>query len=127
MRKIMAVIAVMLLLGFQVALADEGSGKEWDKTDKVLLGTAVTSLVVDWGQTRYIAKHPDQYHEKNRFLGLRPSTGRVNGYFVASIIGTIGVSMALPSKWRKFWLGGVTVIELSAIRNNLELGIKTDF
>lgn len=127
MRKIMVVIAVTLLLGSQIALADEGSGKAWDKPDAFLLGTSVTLLVVDWSQTRYIASHPDQFHEKNRFLGVHPSISKVNRYFVANVVGTVGVAMVLPSRWRKFWLGGVSVIEISAVRNNRSIGIKTDF
>jgi|SRR3989338_354235 len=138
---VMAILAILVMLFAEIGIAQERQQeqglmakvweqkdkKEWDKTDSILLGTAVTLLAVDWNQTRIIARNPDRFNEKNAILGNHPSVGKVNGYFAAAIIGTIGVAMALPSEYRKFWLGGITVLEVSVTQHNRSLGIKTSF
>jgi hypothetical protein len=100
---------------------------DWDRTDYVLLGAALTTIAIDWGQTRYIARHPQTYHEINPILGKHPSVGKVDRYFAASMLGTVGIAMVLPTTYRKYWLGGVAVFELGFIIHNKNLGIKVDF
>lgn len=44
------------------------------------------STLVDWGQTRTIAHHPDQYHEAfNPVLGDHPSRRNVDAWFLGSL------------------------------------------
>lgn len=138
---VMAILAMVGMLFAEIGVAQEQQTEqslltkaweqkdknEWDKTDSLLLGTAVTLLAVDWNQTRTIARNPDRFNEKNAILGNHPGVGKVNGYFAAAIIGTVGVAMALPSEYRKFWLGGITVLEVSVTQHNRSLGIKTSF
>ncbi|MHB8660707.1 MAG: hypothetical protein ACYC75_02075 [Minisyncoccota bacterium] len=142
---VMATLAIVVSFLFvEIAVAQEqqtgidppslGAGtketknpREWDKVDAGLLGTAVGSLAIDWSQTRHIASHPAQFCERNGYLGKHPSIGKVNRYFATGIISTVGVAVVLPSTLRKFWLGGVTIVEFSAVRNNMGLGIKTRF
>lgn len=138
---VMAILVIFVTLFAEIGVAQEQQTeqgllskvweqkdkKEWDKTDSLLLGTAVTLLAVDWNQTRTIARNPDRFHETNQILGNHPSVGKVNGYFATAIIGTVGVAMALPSEYRKFWLGGITVLEVSVTQHNRSLGIKTSF
>jgi len=121
-------IAVMAILAILVMLfAEIGIAQERQQERGLMAKVWVTLLAVDWNQTRIIARNPDRFNEKNAILGNHPSVGKVNGYFAAAIIGTIGVAMALPSEYRKFWLGGITVLEVSVTQHNRSLGIKTSF
>lgn len=130
-----AVLAALALLYVGTVVADASSSrrapytlsKVWDTTDHLLLGVAVTSLIVDWSQTRYIAHHPEQFFETNQYLGRHPSAGEVNTYFAAYTIITVAVARTLPSRYRKWWLAGISLVELDAIRGNVRLGIRMNF
>lgn len=97
--------------------------------DAALLATAVGGLAVDWGQTRYISRfiaaHPGcRCYETNPLLGRSPSTARVNAYFATAIIGTVGLSLVLPQKQRRWFLLGVTAVETTVIIRNNSLGVQ---
>lgn len=113
-------ILFLLFTSFE-ALADE-----WSAADKALLAGAIGTLSADWAQTRYIASHAD-YHEKNKMLGQHPSMGRVNWYFAGSIAGTVGIAYALPSNYRKIFLGGIVLLETSVVLHNNSIGIGMKF
>ena len=100
---------------------------DWDRVDYLLGTTAVAALVVDWGQTRYIAKHPEAYREMNIFLGEHPSVGRVNTYFTGVIIGTVVLANWLTPANRKVFLGTITGVELLVTNHNRGLGVKIAF
>jgi hypothetical protein len=114
----------LFLLAF---VAGTASADPWDTTDKVLGATAVTALVLDWGQTRYIAKHPDQFYEKNPLLPTHPSVGRVNTHFVLAITGTLLIADYLSPSNRKVFLATMTVLELNVVGKNKSLGVRVDF
>ena len=86
------------------------------------------SIIADWGQTRYIANHPEQYHEAfNPILGNHPSTGRVDAWFVGALVVNNGAMIALPKKYKPYYAGGVAVIETYFVVSNNSIGIKIDF
>lgn len=117
------IIALALLPALAVA-----QSSEWKPIDKALLVGSTAMLVVDWGQTRYIAKHPDTYHELNPILGKHPSLSRVNAYFSAAIVGNYLIAEYLiPPEARSLYLGVVTGVELAVVGRNKHLGIKLSF
>lgn len=83
--------------------------------------------LIDWGQTRSIAKNPDQYRELNPILGEHPSIGRVNTYMAASAIAHIIVSDYLSGDWRTAWQWVTIGITASAVHNNYRIGLRLDF
>jgi hypothetical protein len=86
------------------------------------------AIVADWGQTRYIANHPEQCHEAfNPALGHHPSTGRVDAWFVGALAVNNGVMIALPKKYRPWYAAGVTAVEAYFVVSNNQMGIKIDF
>ena len=115
-------LAVALIFSSLDAKADT-----WDTTDKVLGVTALTLEVMDWGQTREIAKNPKQWYEKGHFLPEHPSVAEVNKHFISSIIMATLIADALPSPYRKAWLASAIVFEFRSVRNNHLLGIKMSF
>lgn len=85
------------------------------------------SIAADWGQTRYIAKHPDQYHEMNPILGDHPSTGDVNRYFIGSLALNNAVYFVLPDDWKPYYAGGVAAVQFGFVAHNHSIGIKISF
>lgn len=118
---------LLLFLAFFCASFTTHAQDPWDTTDKVLASVALTATVIDWGQTRYIAKNPQQFHENNPILGEHPSVGKVNTYFVGAIVAGAVVAHYLPSEYRKYFLGGVSVLEIGVAAHNKHIGIKVSF
>jgi hypothetical protein len=102
-------------------------GEAWDTTDKALGAAALTLWVVDFGQTRYIAKNPYRYYEYNPLLGKHPSVSRVNKVFIAGGIAGYLFADYLSSDNRKGFLATFAVIELAVTRHNRYVGIKLEF
>ncbi len=93
-----------------------------------MLGAVLlTAEVIDWAQTRYIARHPVEYYEHDPTMGPHPSIGRVNAYFAASVLSAAFIANALPSKYRKWFLGTAAVWEIEVIGCNRSVGIKLQF
>jgi hypothetical protein len=102
---------------------------------------AVISLqVADWGQTRAIAngytseytdgngiKKTRAYYETNILLGKHPSTGRVDTYFAASIVGHTAVAYLLPQPYRRIWQSLFVIVEAHFVIRNDSIGLKIDF
>ena len=81
----------------------------------------------DWGQTRYIARHP-QFKETNPILGERPSIGKVNNYFLATGLAHALLMATLPPEARKWAQYGTIGIEAGQVRRNkINYGIGMDF
>lgn len=117
----------LILLALIIPLNSEAQFANWSPTDKALLATSTALLVADWGQTRYIAKNPDRFHEKNPLLGKHPSVGEVDGYFVTAIIGNYLLADVIGPTNRKWYLGGVTAMETVVVIRNRGIGIKISF
>jgi len=84
-------------------------------------------LAIDWGQTRYLVKHPEHYYERNPLLGKHPSMARVNVLCIGSIAGTLLIADWLTPRNRKLFLGTVTGIELAVIGHNKNIGLRMSF
>lgn len=93
----------------------------WETIDTALLASSTTLLVVDWRQTRYISDGP--WDERNPMLGTHPSKGSVDTYFLTCITAHMILSTQLPEKWRRAWMGGVALISLGCVANNLSIGV----
>lgn len=118
-------ICVMLLLAISSnSFAFEA--EPFDTKDKLLLGTTVALLAVDWLQTRYIVES-EHFYEKNPILGKNPSKNEVNIYFAAVTAGIVAVSYMLPSDYRKSVLTGVILLQSVTVIKNNSIGIKLEF
>lgn len=97
------------------------------KDQKVMQGTYLGVHAIDWGQTRYIAKHPEEHSELNPILGRHPSTDEVDAYFLSTALLHAGISKSLPSKYRKYWQIFTIGVEVGVVERNMRLGVKVDF
>jgi hypothetical protein len=114
------------LLSLTILLAMYGSAGagEWKPTEQIIV---TTLLVADWGQTRDAARRDDLKEGWNPILGEYPSTGRVDRYFAATVIGYNIAAYYLPPKWSRRLAYVVGAVQISAVGNNLILGAKFDF
>lgn len=118
-----AAVAVVAL-----ALASPAqAGEEWTTLQKVSYTTSLVANVIDWGQTRTIAKNPHKYRELNKILGDHPSTGFVNNYFLA----TTAILATLPhfsETYRKYMMPMVAAgLTINVARNHFKVGLKMSF
>jgi len=118
MKKIVFTFFLIYFLGVPIAQA------EWDKYDTSLMITSNLLLIIDWSQTRYIVKHPERFSEENPILGRHPSIGKVNTYFITSILVNSAVGYILPNPYRKYWFGIISGIELYTIGKNINCGVR---
>lgn len=118
MKKLLGSILLAASLNAQA----ESLG-DWSTLDKTLLAASTAANIVDWGQTRTIAMHPDQWYETNRLLGPHPSVGSVNTYFISRLILVPTLAHYMP-KYRteilSFWL----IIGMGYAGHNHGLGIR---
>lgn len=110
--------------------------------DRVTQGLIISSnalTLVDWRQTRYIARHPDEYREVGpaaKVIGEHPTKEAVNRYFLRSMVLNNAIGCLLPEHFKigdlelnpkKLFYIGVSVQEAYYVQNNIEIGIQTDF
>ena len=123
---------ILILLPWVSSAADWG----WSKTDYAREAAGLVVTAVDWGQTRYIANHPDRYLELNPILGAHPSLDSVDAYFASVLVLHSLISALLPAKaevvgfelsprtaWQYFYIG----VESTATLSNWRGGLKIDF
>jgi hypothetical protein len=90
--------------------------------------------VIDAAQTVYIAKHPDQYYEKESglIIGRHPSESTVIKFMAADAIVHIAVTTALVKLDAPAWLTRtwelITIADTgNCVRGNFKIGIKARF
>lgn len=121
-----AIISLALAAAFSAPAAASDKGDAWTAAQKTAYTASIVANLVDWRQTRTIAKHPEQWRELNPFLGRHPSVSRVNNYF----LGTTAILALAPHVspfYRKHMMGPVAVyLSVNALRN-YHIGIRMDF
>ena len=95
--------------------------------DKSHLALYTTLHLMDWKQTRMIAKNPGAYYETNTILGEHPSVGKVDAYFLTTLAGQIAATYLLPPKARRIWQMTWISIEKGYVEDNLNIGLVVRF
>lgn len=83
--------------------------------------------LLDWRQTRYIAKHPDEYHERNPLLGRSPDTAEVDRFFLLTGLIHYGIARGLAPEWRTGFQQITLSLKVGVVGNNYQLGVKFGF
>ena len=101
--------------------------RTWTPEEKAWLGTAAAFTVTDWATTRDLSRRYNEgYYENNPILGKRPSTGRVDLYFISA--GLLGYTIADNlDQNRKLFLQAWTAVEIFYTNRNLGIGLKMKF
>ena len=99
----------------------------WTKRDTMLQGAVTGLTLVDWLQTRAIAKQPEKYKEigpASWCIGRHPSTGQVDFYFGCSVVSKALITHLLPRKYRLSWQSLCMGSSMAFIINNENIGIS---
>lgn len=108
----------------------------WDQKDTALLTTALGLTTLDYRMTSDLADRKDEgYYEKYNFiLGENPSQGRVNTWFLSSILTKTLIAGLLPKNkiaWlglgREFWLSWNIGVSSDLIQENYKIGLEINF
>jgi hypothetical protein len=102
-------------------------GEGWSKADTYRQSAYTALHVADWGQTRYIASHPDEYYEVNPVLGKHPDTAAVDTWMASTLAAHWLIAPALKPKYRKWFQYVAIGVEGACVLNNLSLGIGIGF
>jgi len=101
--------------------------------DVALMAVDTGLLAIDWGQSRYIAVHPDGFHEINPLVGHHPCENTVNAHFAAAVPAYWFSAWMLPPKEatgykrivnREYFSIAMGVIEGANVGRNASMGIK---
>jgi len=116
-----------LLILLLLTLPIPSGAAEWTPADTKREIAWQAIHVLDWGQTRYIVKHPDEFFERNFILGEHPSVGEVNTYFVLTGALHYWLMRRVEPETRKL-LQWVTIgFGASNVANNYHLGVRVGF
>jgi hypothetical protein len=138
MKKLLVII--LILIPTNLFAADWFS---WDKENTALHVPLTALMVVDLGQTLWIADNCDyrtipkskgtgtfkhyKCSESNSLIGDFPSRGEVWTYFGASYALTTLATWVLPEKYSHALQGGVISLEVYAIDKNVQIGVGFKF
>lgn len=137
--KKIVIIVFVLLISFTNSYAEETKlYKSWSTTEIVQEVIWQGLHVIDWGQTKDIAKRPDEYYEKNTWLGEHPSIDEVNQYMMITALLHLGISWALPNNLefkvfdysfnpRTVWQCITIVGTVSTVSHNHNIGLRMNF
>ena len=118
----MRIIALFTLLLLTAAPA---AADNWTPAEKRWAAAAATLHLIDWGQTRYIARS-DRFYERNPILGRHPSSGRVDRYFLATAIG-VGLAAHYMPRYRGAILKTYVVVQGLNVARNFRIGVRIEF
>jgi len=119
-KQLSNIVMVFILLFSTNSIANWSSGD----TNRQLAFTALQ--MVDWAQTREIARNPD-FYETNPILGKYPRKTEVDVYFAATTLGHYLVSQALPSDYRKAWQYVWIGVQAGYVTHNYQMGVRIRF
>lgn len=113
-----------------------------------MLTGALTLATIDWGQTRDLVRRQSKacftvstqtktetacffspaYREaSNPFLPAHPTSAQVDKSFAIGMALTAGMAYVLPQTYRRWFLGGVIIIEAGTVIHNHHIGLNVDF
>lgn len=119
--------ALLLILGLLFAANAAKAGDSWTATEKQREAAFFVLHAIDWAQTRHIAKHPDEFYERNPFLGEHPSTSKVNRYFALTAAAHFAFADWLPRSYRGYFQYFTIGYAASTVVGNYNVGVKMDF
>lgn len=117
---IRALVVVLLLLAAPV------SAQDWSAEEKTWAAAWLTTMAVDWGQTRYIARHPDRFRELNPMLPDHPTLGQVNRHFLVGTALMFAAAHYMPTYrtgMLQVWFG----LGVIGVARNAHLGVRFEF
>ncbi len=102
--------------------------QDWTEEQRRWYMAANIVTLADWATTRDMTRRYNEgYRELNPILGSRPSTSRLDLYFVTVLIGHYFVTDYFKGRDREIYLYTITAVEGAAVANNLNIGLRLRF
>ena len=120
------ILTILLLLPISANAWERKPENRWTWGDTIREAAYLQLTVMDWGQTRYIARSL-VYKESNRLLGENPTKEEVDRFFVVNILLHGAVSYALPRRWREGWQYVTIGVRFNTVQHNHSIGVKIEF
>ena len=119
MRYLHRIVMVVLLAGLFAG---------WTPVQKELWSAYTAVWLVDFGQTRHIAKHPDNHYEEGLFglYGRHPTTREVDRYFISMYALNLYIANKLSSSGRTLFIGYWVAEHGQCVVSNYSVGIRVD-
>lgn len=135
------ILVIILGVAFSSSCHAYEFAEKWTKADTALQATFISLGLIDWAQTRWMAKQDwywdDTSHvEKNPFLGRKPHKDKVDFLIPLGLLFHTAVAIALPPSYkikdfdiqpRRTWQLIFIGVELGAVCNNYSLGVGWEF
>lgn len=115
-----------ILLVLSIGIAPTVDALESDLPREI----ATTTIIVDWLQTREIAKHPESHKEGQiyKIIGIHPSKASVNWYFASKIgLHYIINEYLVATRYRAIYNGLTIVGGIDIINHNYRAGLRIEF
>ena len=123
---------------FLALLSTSAFADNWTTGDTYREVAFQTLNVIDWGQTRYTAQHPESFHEKelanggsSEFIGSHPTVSGVDSFMLKVSVLHYGISRTLLYFNLRDWHEAFQYItigaKLDATTRNVSIGIGTSF
>jgi hypothetical protein len=107
---------------------------DWSTETKIEEALYQSLHVIDASQTVYIARHPDQYYEKESgwLIGAHPSESRAIQYMALDAVGHAALTATLVSLNAPRWMTRtwelLTIADTAnCVRGNFKIGIRAQF
>ena len=112
---------------------------DWTKTDTALESACLTSLWVDWRQTRDFPRHEKITYSNNvqytrgldegynPIMGRSPNPGQVNRYFLGLALAHVVITKWCSPHARHSFQGATLFVEANCIAHNSSLGVRLQF
>jgi len=133
--------AIIIIVMFSINASAYEFAEKWTMKDTAYQVAFLTVLMVDWAQTRTMAKNNwkignEQFRETCPFLSEHPTESAIDGYFLVCAVGHTIISMALKPEvkifdykinprrvWQMVWIG----IETGYAIKNYSVGVRIEF
>lgn len=90
----------------------------------ILTAVLVALFLVDWSQTRFIAKNPALFYETNFILGKHPTVRKVNIYFGGWVAAVVVLAFSLPEPYALAAGALATALEAFITVRNQKRGVR---
>lgn len=122
MKKILSLLIILWAPGIYAS--------DWSSTGIAMEASWQALNIMDRNQTMHISEscHSDgKFRETNPLLGQCPGNAAVNRHFIATGLGHLYISDAIPKKYRSLWQIGTIIGAGLAVGNNKRIGLSWRF
>lgn len=110
-----------------VTFSGTALASDWKQADTERQLAYLLLHLIDWGQTRNIARNPDEFYEFNPLLGEHPSVKRVDSYMLVSALTHTAISYLLPPNWRHAFQHVTLSVKSGLVNHNFSIGLRIDY